>query len=89
MLQSQAAGKVHLWLGIAFPTWQGLEYGSYGSFAAAEPEEGHAMMTDSAQAIQQAALSQGFKPQQQPSGTILPALGSSGQANTQPLVIWP
>ena len=66
--QSQAAGKVHLWLGIAFPTWQGLEYGSYGSFAAAEPEEGHAMMTDSAQAIQQAALSQGFKPQQQPSG---------------------
>ena len=62
---------MHLWLGIAFPTWQGLEYGSYGSFAAAEPDEGHAMMTDSAQAIQQAAVSQGFKPQQQPLGEAL------------------
>ena len=67
-VQTQISGQVRLWLAILSPTWQGLEYGSYGSYAAADPEEGHARMTDAAEAVQEAAVQQGFQPRVQPSG---------------------
>ena len=83
-MQSQAAGKVQVWLGILTPTWQGLEYGSYGSFAAADPDEGHARMTDAAEAVQNAALQQGFQPRVAPSGMSLCCLRSVPHRAAQP-----